>query len=99
MRRWCARKRQEKRPVGGESAPALADDGGVREGGRQRGKAEEDLGEQVVVFERWRRRRRAGAVAEAAHLVALVAAHPRCLGICFLLFESWTGTAAEVKRV
>ena len=31
--------------VGGEAAPALADEGCAREGGRERREAEEDLGE------------------------------------------------------
>jgi hypothetical protein len=36
--------------VGDEAAPSLADEGGAREGGGLRWKAEEDLGEQVVDF-------------------------------------------------
>ena len=43
--------------VGDKAAPLLGDDGGAREGGGLRGEAEEDLGEQVVVFQHRRRRR------------------------------------------
>jgi hypothetical protein len=41
--------------IGDEAAPLLADEGGMWKGGRLRGKAEEDLGKQVVVFQRRRR--------------------------------------------
>ena len=44
--------------VAGDAVPALADGGGAREGGRLRGKAEEDLGEDVVVDAVQLRRRR-----------------------------------------
>uniref|UniRef100_A0A0E0QW31 Uncharacterized protein n=1 Tax=Oryza rufipogon TaxID=4529 RepID=A0A0E0QW31_ORYRU len=55
----------EEAVVGDEAAPALADEGGAREGGRLRREAEEDLGEEVVVVQR--RRRRGGALAAAVH--------------------------------
>jgi hypothetical protein len=58
----------EESRVGDEEAPALADDGGAWEGGGLRWEAEEDLSEQIVDVQRRGRRRRAGAVAEAAHL-------------------------------
>jgi hypothetical protein len=44
--------------VAGEAVPALADGGGAREGGRLRGQAEKDVGEDVVVHVVQRRRRR-----------------------------------------
>jgi hypothetical protein len=53
--------------VSDEAMPALADNGCAREGRRLRGKAEEDLGEQVVIFQR-RRRRRAWEAAETGHV-------------------------------
>ena len=40
--------------VGDEAAPAGADEGRAGEGGRQRGEAEEDLGEEVVDVDRGR---------------------------------------------
>uniref|UniRef100_A0A8R7UNC8 Uncharacterized protein n=1 Tax=Triticum urartu TaxID=4572 RepID=A0A8R7UNC8_TRIUA len=43
--------------VGDEAAPLTADEGGAREGGGLWGEAEEDLGEQILVFQRRRRRR------------------------------------------
>jgi hypothetical protein len=55
----------EELGVGDETAPTPADGGGAGEGGRLRGQAEEDLGEQVIDIQ-GRRRRRAGAA--AAHL-------------------------------
>ena len=47
--------------VGDEAEPALADEGGARERGGFRGQAEEDLGEEIFVFQRPRRRRSAAA--------------------------------------
>jgi hypothetical protein len=44
--------------VGDEAEPALGDERGAGEGGGLRRKAEEDLGEQVVVVQGRRRRRR-----------------------------------------
>jgi hypothetical protein len=60
--------------VGDQAAPELADDGCAREGGGLRGEAEEDLGEQILVFQRRCRRRRSGAAAEDPH-PTLLAAH------------------------
>jgi hypothetical protein len=56
-------KAADESGIGDEAAPLLADQRDMREGGRLRGKAEEDLGKQVIVFQRRRRRAR-----EAAHL-------------------------------
>jgi hypothetical protein len=50
--------------VGGEAVPAPADKGRAGERGGLRREAEEDLSEEVVVFQRGR----TGATAEAAHL-------------------------------
>jgi hypothetical protein len=63
----------EKAGVRDEAAPVLADGGGAWDGGRIGGKAEEDLGEQVVVFQWRRHRRQGGAAAEDAHVVLLTA--------------------------
>ena len=53
--------------VDGDVAPPLADRGGAGKGGGLRRDAEQDLAEDVVVFERRRRcRRRAAAAAAAA---------------------------------
>jgi hypothetical protein len=56
--------------VSDEAAPARADEGGTGKGGGLRRKTEEDLGEQVVIFQRRRRRRRRQAweAAEAGHV-------------------------------
>jgi hypothetical protein len=60
--------------VGGEAAPALADEGRAGKGGGLRREAEEDLAEKIFVFQRRLHRRRAGEAAvaaaeeEAAHL-------------------------------
>ncbi|KAJ1274015.1 hypothetical protein BS78_05G031000 [Paspalum vaginatum] len=43
--------------VGDDAVPAGADDGRARERARQRGEAEEDLGEEVLVANRGSRRR------------------------------------------
>jgi hypothetical protein len=61
----------EEAEVGDDAAPALADGGGAREGGRLRGEAEEDLGEQVVVVERRRRRAEAEVARDVRHLALL----------------------------
>jgi hypothetical protein len=61
----------EESAVGEEAAPAAADEGGAGEGGRLRGEADEDLGEEVVDVQR-RRRRRARAAAEAGRHLALL---------------------------
>jgi hypothetical protein len=53
-------KAAEEMGVRDEAAPPLADERGAREGGRQRREAPEDLGQDVVVVQRGRRRRRAG---------------------------------------
>jgi hypothetical protein len=74
----------EEAGVGGEAAPALADECRAGEGGGLRWEAEEDLAEEVVVFQRSLHRRRAGAAAEEAAHLALVT--HRC-GICF--FSLW----------
>jgi hypothetical protein len=42
----------EEDPVGDEEAPALADDRGAGEGGRQRREADENLREEILVFQR-----------------------------------------------
>jgi hypothetical protein len=57
--------------VGGEAMPALADEGRAGEGGGLRREAKEDLGEEVVVFQRRLHRRRMGKAAEPAHLALL----------------------------
>ena len=67
--RWVAAvvaaEAAEEAGVGGEAAPALADEGRAREGGRLWRETEEDLGEEVVIFQRRLHRRRTGT---AAHL-------------------------------
>jgi hypothetical protein len=70
----------EEAGVADETAPALAGEGGAREGGRLRGKAEEDLREEVVILQR-RRRRRVGAAAAAS----------ACHFALALRGENWTG--------
>ena len=55
--------------VGDEAAPAGADEGRAGEGGRQRGEAEEDLGEEVVDVDRGR--------PEADHLVPCRLGRPK----------------------
>jgi hypothetical protein len=65
--------------VEGEAAPASADGGGAREGGRLRWEAEEDLTEEIVIFKRCLHLRRAEAEAEAAHLALL--ADARCCSL------------------
>jgi hypothetical protein len=62
----------EEAGVGSDAAPALADECRAGEGGGLRREAEEDLAEEVVVFQRRLPRRRAGAAAEAAHLALVV---------------------------
>ncbi|TVU18986.1 hypothetical protein EJB05_35109 [Eragrostis curvula] len=49
----------EKEGVGDHTTPALADEGGADEGGRQPRQADEDLPEDVIVLQ-IRRRRRSG---------------------------------------
>jgi hypothetical protein len=56
----------EEAGAGDEAAPALADEGGTREGGGLWGEAQEDLREEVVVLHGERRCRRFKA-AEAGH--------------------------------
>ena len=57
---------------GGEAAPALGDEGRAQEVGRLRGQAEQDLAEEVVVFQWMRRsRRRRGGSAAAGHVWGL----------------------------
>jgi hypothetical protein len=67
-RRVAAPETSGEARVGDEAAPALADGGDTREGGWLRGEADEDLREQVVIFQRRRRRRQGGAGADEAHL-------------------------------
>jgi hypothetical protein len=74
----------EEAGVADKTAPALAGEGGAREGGGLRGEAEEDLREEVVVLQR-RRRRRVGEVAAACHLDLAPAWNHR----------SWTGARLE----
>jgi hypothetical protein len=68
--------------VGEKAVPARADGGCAWEGGGQRGKAQEDLSEQVVVFQRRRRRREGEAAADAGRrhitLALLLTAGARC---------------------
>ena len=59
----------EELGVGSEASPARGDEGRGQEVGRLRGEAEQDLVEEVAVFQwmRWSRRRRGGPAA-AGHL-------------------------------
>jgi hypothetical protein len=66
--------------VGGEAVPALADEGRAREGVGLRREAKEDLGEEVVVFQRRLHRRRTGA-AHLALLTDFVEDDARCGGL------------------
>jgi hypothetical protein len=97
--------------VGGEAVPAPADKGRAGERGGLRREAEEDLSEEVVVFQRGR----TGATAEAAHLEkqrlrrragAAAAAAAGCLALLMRVFfsvSSWRMTrnvqAAESVNV
>jgi hypothetical protein len=65
-------KSTEELGVGGEAPPALGHEGCAQAVGRLRGEAEEDLVEQVVVFQRMRpcRRRRGGPAAAAGAAAA-----------------------------
>jgi hypothetical protein len=58
----------EESRVGDEEAPALAYGGGAWEGGGLWWEAEEDLGEQVFVLQRTRRRRAGAAAGAGRHL-------------------------------
>jgi hypothetical protein len=62
----------EEAGVGGEAAPALADECHTGEGRGLRWEVEEDLAEEVVIFQRSLHRRRAVAAAEEASHLALV---------------------------
>jgi hypothetical protein len=53
-------KAADEARVADEVAPALADEGGAGEGGRERREAEEDQGEEVLVVQRRRQGRRGG---------------------------------------
>jgi hypothetical protein len=75
----CAQAAEESR-VADEAAPALADAGGAVEGGRVGWEAEENLGEDVVIVKRERRR---GWVAALCHRG--VGTVPLCL-VCAFFF-------------
>jgi hypothetical protein len=77
----AAAEAAEEAGVGGEAAPVLADECRVGEGGGLRQEAEEDLVEEVIVFERRLHRRRvgAGAAAGGAHLALVTDA--QCGGV------------------
>jgi hypothetical protein len=70
----------EEAAVGGEAVPALADEGRAGERGGLRREAEEDLREEVVVFQRRLHRRRTGA-AHLALLTDFVEDDARCGGL------------------
>ena len=55
----CAQAAEETR-VADEAVPALADEGGAGERGRQRREADEDQGEEILVVKRRRQDRRGG---------------------------------------
>ena len=73
----------EEGGVGDEAAPALADGGGAGEGGRLRGEAEEDLGEEVVVVQRRRRPRAEESGRHVERRKVTLPGSSRVLFLCF----------------